>query len=91
MGVEYNFLDYVGTWMLAQDLDVLRAAIGAPKLSIYGFSYGTGVGSAYASVNPTKVGKLILNGNLQLGLDGVRDVLANQVRVRLLLCCAPCV
>ena len=39
--------------------------------------YGTGVGSAYASVNPTRVGKLILNGNVQTGLEGVRDVLFN--------------
>lgn len=34
-GTTYNFLDYVGTWMLAQDLDTLRAAVGSPKLSIY--------------------------------------------------------
>lgn len=40
-----------------------------------GFSYGTGVGSAYAAVYPTHIGRMILNGNIQGGMDGTREVL----------------
>ncbi|CAK9085161.1 unnamed protein product [Durusdinium trenchii] len=65
----YNFLDYVGTQMLAMDLDRLREALGAKTLSINGLSYGTAVGAAYAGAFPKSVDKLILNGNVVPGHD----------------------
>ena len=37
----YNFLNYVGTQFLVYDLEQMRKALGAAKLSIYGYSYGT--------------------------------------------------
>jgi pimeloyl-ACP methyl ester carboxylesterase len=62
-GKHYNFLDYVGTFQLAHDIDTMRQAIGAPKMSIHGFSYGTFVGGVYATVFPTRVSRLVLDGN----------------------------
>ncbi|GMI06927.1 hypothetical protein TrLO_g13176 [Triparma laevis f. longispina] len=77
-GKTFNFLDYVGTWMLDQDLDRLRAAIGADKLNIYGISYGTAVTGSYAAVYPQNAGKMILNGNLGTTMDsGTRESLFN--------------
>jgi len=63
-GTIYNFLDYIGTQYLAYDIDVLRRAIGAKRLSIYGVSYGTSVGGVYASVFPENVDLLLLDGNM---------------------------
>lgn len=60
----YNVMDYMGTAYLAHDLDLLRAAIGEEKLSHYGISYGTWVGSVYASLYPENTGKVIIIGNL---------------------------
>ena len=52
-----NFLEYVGTHLLARDIDRLRESFGAEKLSCYGFSYGTGVCSTYAAQFPDKLGE----------------------------------
>lgn len=61
---KFNFLDYVGTRSLTQDIDLFRKAVGAARMSIYGMSYGTGVGAAFGSTFPDKTDKLVLNGNL---------------------------
>lgn len=63
-GKRYNFLEYVGTELLTQDIDRMRRAIGASKMSIYGFSYGTFVGGLYATVFSEFVDKLVLDGNM---------------------------
>merc|ERR1719253_1001759 len=44
-----NINNYAGTIDLARDIEVFREAIGARKMSVYGFSYGTAVGSVYAT------------------------------------------
>merc|ERR1711971_250607 len=59
----YNVMDFLGTAYLAHDLDQFRQAIGAEKLSVYGISYGTIVGSVYASLYPENSDKIILDGN----------------------------
>ena len=56
-GKPANFLDYVGTHLLARDIDRLRESFGAEKLSCYGFSYGTAVCSTYAAQFPDKLGE----------------------------------
>lgn len=60
----FNVLDYLGTTYLAHDLDRLRAAFGETKLNIYGASYGTWVGSVYASQYPENSGRIILDSNV---------------------------
>ena len=52
-----NFLDYVGTHLLARDMDLLRECFGAEKMSCYGFSYGTAVCSTYAAQFPDNIGE----------------------------------
>ena len=37
----------------AQDMDDIRAALGVPRISYYGFSYGTYLGQVYATLYPS--------------------------------------
>jgi pimeloyl-ACP methyl ester carboxylesterase len=57
-------LENVGTRDVVRDLDVLRAALGDPKLTYLGYSYGTRIGSAYAEQFPQNVRALVLDGAL---------------------------
>jgi len=63
-GKSYNFLDYVGTNLLARDIEAVRKAIGAEFMSIRGVSYGTMVGAVYASSYPATIKRLVLNSNV---------------------------
>jgi len=63
------YQDFMGTYDLSHDLDDLRVAIGAERLSVWGISYGTEVGAAYASIFPTNVDKLILDGNVAISSE----------------------
>ena len=58
----YNFLDYVGTMNLVKDVEQMRLAIGAQKLSLYGISYGTQVMGTYSTVYPENVDKMMVDG-----------------------------
>merc|ERR1719305_1276697 len=42
-------------------MNLFRIAIGACKLSIYGASYGTGIGAAFLSVFPEYSEKIVLD------------------------------
>lgn len=57
-----DVLARVGTEDVARDLDVLRAALGDPKLTYLGFSYGTRLGTIYARLFPQNVRALVLDG-----------------------------
>lgn len=45
----------------ARDLDVLRAALGEPKLTFMGASYGTYFGALYAHLFPTHVQRMVFD------------------------------
>lgn len=55
-------LKFVDTVSAAHDLDLLRAVLGDTKLNYLGYSYGTYLGATYASLYPTKVGRMVLDG-----------------------------
>ncbi len=55
-------LAHVSTKDAARDMDVLRAALGEPKLNYLGKSYGTYLGSVYAGLFPQNVGRMVLDG-----------------------------
>ena len=57
-------LGHVTTAETARDLDLLRRAVGDPKLNYLGLSYGTYLGATYANLFPGKVGALVLDGNV---------------------------
>ena len=53
---------HVTTVETARDMDVLRAALGERKLAYFGASYGTKLGTTYADLFPTRVGRFVLDG-----------------------------
>lgn len=57
-----DLLDHVGTLTFARDLDVLRAALGDPRINLLGFSYGTFLGQVIANTFPDRTGALVLDG-----------------------------
>jgi pimeloyl-ACP methyl ester carboxylesterase len=59
-----SLLPYVSTQNAARDLDVLRAALGDPRLTYLGKSYGTYLGAWYAQLFPKHVRALVLDGAL---------------------------
>jgi pimeloyl-ACP methyl ester carboxylesterase len=70
-----TFLANVGTTNVARDMDVLRAAIGDPKLTYVGWSYGTSIGTEYARQFPSNVRAMILDG----AVDPNEDAAASAV------------
>ncbi|SEP54480.1 alpha/beta hydrolase [Amycolatopsis saalfeldensis] len=74
-----EFLEHVGTREVVQDLDVLRAALGEPKLTYLGYSYGTQIGSAYAEAYPTRVRAMVLDGAIDPALDLPRALITQTV------------
>jgi len=59
----------VTTVEAARDMDVLRAALGEEQLSYLGASYGTKLGATYAELFPDRVGRLLLDGAVDVSLS----------------------
>lgn len=64
-----RLLAHVGTLAAARDMDVLRGVLGEAKLTYLGKSYGTYLGAKYASLFPTRVRALVLDGALDPSLS----------------------
>jgi pimeloyl-ACP methyl ester carboxylesterase len=60
---------HVTTTEAARDMDVLRSALGEEQLSYFGASYGTKLGATYAELFPEEVGRFVLDGAVDVGLD----------------------
>jgi pimeloyl-ACP methyl ester carboxylesterase len=63
---------HVGTPSAAQDLDLLRSALGEERLNWLGFSYGTSLGTAYLEAFPDRVGRFVLDGAVDPNLNGMQ-------------------
>jgi pimeloyl-ACP methyl ester carboxylesterase len=66
-----GILAHVTTIEAARDMDVLRSALGEAQLRYFGASYGTKLGATYADLFPDKVGRLVLDGAVDVSLDSV--------------------
>jgi len=55
-------LEHVSTMETVRDLDLLRGLVGDAKLNYFGASYGTRIGALYAEMFPQRVGRMILDG-----------------------------
>jgi len=60
---------HVTTAEAARDMDVLRAALGESTLTYFGASYGTKLGATYAELFPDHVGRLVLDGAVDVALS----------------------
>jgi pimeloyl-ACP methyl ester carboxylesterase len=54
-------------------MDAIRAALNENRLNYYGFSYGTFLGQAYATMFPTHLGRMVLDGNVPPTYPGYGD------------------
>ncbi|WKX11396.1 alpha/beta hydrolase [Streptomyces sp. NL15-2K] len=57
-----KLLRHVSTIETAQDMDIVRAALGDARLNYVGASYGTFLGATYAGLFPARAGRLVLDG-----------------------------
>ncbi|MEX0666349.1 MAG: alpha/beta hydrolase [Acidimicrobiia bacterium] len=64
-------LPYLQTERVARDMDRIRRALGEPKLTYLGYSYGTLLGAWYAEQFPDRVRALVLDGPIDPALDGL--------------------
>lgn len=74
--------DAVSTTTSARDLEVVRRALREPALTYLGFSYGSHLGTLYATLFPDRVRAMVLDGVLDpqawRGDEATRDVPATQ-------------
>ncbi|HKC19301.1 MAG TPA: alpha/beta hydrolase [Candidatus Dormibacteraeota bacterium] len=68
-------LPFVDTASAARDMDQIRAAVGDPKLTYLGFSYGTFLGQMYAHLFPKNIRALALDGVVDPALSANDDLL----------------
>jgi pimeloyl-ACP methyl ester carboxylesterase len=66
-GCERRFgwlLPYMTTADAARDMDSIRAALGQPKISYLGYSYGTYLGQVYATLFGHRVRRMVLDSTV---------------------------
>ena len=71
-----ELLEHMGTADVAADLDLIREAIGDEQLTYLGYSYGTAIGAAYATMFPGSSRALVLDGSVSPGASEEEIALA---------------
>jgi pimeloyl-ACP methyl ester carboxylesterase len=74
-----SLLAHMRTSDVAQDMDLIRRALGAARISFYGYSYGTYLGQVYATRFPARVRRMVLDSNVDPRLFGYRGNLRQNV------------
>lgn len=76
-----KYLPYLTTPDNARDMDRIRAALGEPKISYLGYSYGTYLGAVYGQLFPQHVDRMILDSSVNPDPSAVwyRDNLGQDV------------
>ncbi|MGH3359724.1 MAG: alpha/beta hydrolase [Nocardioidaceae bacterium] len=59
-----QLFDHVSTADTARDMDLIRQALGDDRLTYYGISYGSYLGSTYAAMFPDRVRAMVVDGVL---------------------------
>ncbi|GHG51954.1 tripeptidyl aminopeptidase [Streptomyces griseocarneus] len=57
-----SVLPHVTTRNTARDMDVIRGALGEKKISYFGYSYGTYLGTVYTQMFPGRTDRMVLDG-----------------------------
>ncbi|MEU4332125.1 alpha/beta hydrolase [Nonomuraea dietziae] len=65
-----ELLPHASTRNTARDMDVIRAALGEPRLSYLGSSYGTYLGAVYLQLFPRRADRVVLDSAVDTGLFG---------------------
>lgn len=65
-GTKYgSLLNHMKTTDAVQDMDSIREALGQQQINYYGASYGTYLGSVYATMYPSHVRRMVLDSNVK--------------------------
>jgi pimeloyl-ACP methyl ester carboxylesterase len=59
-------LEHISTLDTVRDLDLLRGLVGDSKINYFGSSYGTKIGALYAELFPQRVGRMVLDGAVNI-------------------------
>ncbi|MCC6299047.1 MAG: alpha/beta fold hydrolase [Anaerolineales bacterium] len=65
-----SLLPYLGTKQAVEDLEIFRQMVGDEQFWLYGESYGTQYAQTYAAAHSDHLAGLILDGTVDLTLDG---------------------
>ena len=68
-------LQYIGTNNSARDMDAIRQALGEEQVSYFGFSYGSELGAAWATLFPRTVRAAVLDGAADPNADATESTL----------------
>ncbi|OJF10111.1 alpha/beta fold hydrolase [Couchioplanes caeruleus] len=66
-----DLLPYASAENAARDMDVIRAVLGAPKLSFLGYSQGSYLGAQYIAQFPQRAGRIVLDSAIDPNRPGV--------------------
>lgn len=72
-------LEHYSTVNTARDMDAIRAALGDDQLSYIGISYGTYLGSVYATLFPERVRALVLDSAFEPTGDSIEEQYTTQL------------
>jgi len=61
-----ELLEHISTVETVRDLELLRHLVGDAKINYFGSSYGTRIGSLYAELYPARVGRMVLDGSVNI-------------------------
>ncbi len=72
-------LSHISTVDTARDMEAIRDALGEDAISFMGFSYGSELGATYATLFPTHIRAMVLDGAIDPDLDGVETARAQAI------------
>ena len=61
-----ELLQHVSTVETVRDLELLRGLVGDDKINYFGSSYGTRIGALYAELFADRVGRMVLDGSVNI-------------------------
>ena len=61
-----ELLEHISTVETVRDLELLRHLVGDAKINYFGSSYGTRIGALYAELYPARVGRMVLDGSVNI-------------------------
>ena len=68
-----TILPYISTKASAQDINSLRLALGEEKVSYFGFSYGSELGTTWATMFPETVRAIVVDGAVDPNASSVQE------------------
>jgi pimeloyl-ACP methyl ester carboxylesterase len=63
---DVDYLAHIGALSVARDLDLVRNLTGYNTSNMFGWTYGSIIGIAYASLFPNRVERILLDGLILL-------------------------